>query len=188
MDDKKRARLRLVAVAVMFAALLFGAKATGLADAFDAQGVREQIQAAGVWGVALYLVIFAAGELLHVPGMVFVAAGILAYGRVWGFGVAYLGSLVSVSASFLLVRLVGGRALRAIDKPFIKRMLDRLQERPVRTVIVLRLILWLAPPLNYALALTELRFRDHLLGSALGLLPVLLAATFFFDWMFTHLL
>jgi len=172
----------------MFTAFLVAVRATGLADSFNAQSVREQVEAAGVWGIALYLVVFAVGEFVHIPGLVFVAAGILAYGRLWGFGVAYLGALVSVSFSFLVVRLVGGRALRAIDRPFVKRMLDRLQERPVVTVIVLRLFLWLAPTLNYVLALTDLRFRDYLIGSAIGLLPIMTAATLFFDWMFTRLL
>ena len=187
-ENKRTTWFRLIAVAVMFTAFLVAVRATGLADSFNAQSVREQVEAAGVWGIALYLVVFAVGEFVHIPGLVFVAAGILAYGRLWGFGVAYLGALVSVSFSFLVVRLVGGRALRAIDRPFVKRMLDRLQERPVVTVIVLRLFLWLAPTLNYVLALTDLRFRDYLIGSAIGLLPIMTAATLFFDWMFTRLL
>lgn len=39
------------------------------------------------------------------------------------------------------------------------------------TVVVLRLLLFMTPAVNYALALTPLRFRDFLLGSAIGLIP-----------------
>ena len=35
----------------------------------------------------------------------------------------------------------------------------------MRTVIVLRLLLWIAPPLNYALAMSNIRFREYLVGS-----------------------
>ena len=63
-------------------------------------------------------------------------------------------------------------------------MLARLDERPVTTVIVLRTLLWLAPPLNYALALSSIRFRHYLIGSALGLLLPVAGAALFFDWLF----
>jgi len=48
----------------------------------------------------------------------------------------------------------------------------------------LRLVFWLAPPVNYALALSKVRLRDFILGSVLGLLVPIGIATFFFDWLF----
>ena len=55
------------------------------------------------------------------------------------------------------------------------RQIEKMKRRRklVITVAVLRGILLLSPPLNAALALTRLKPRDHLLGSAIGLvLPV----------------
>jgi uncharacterized membrane protein YdjX (TVP38/TMEM64 family) len=52
-------------------------------------------------------------------------------------------------------------------------LLGRLDAHPVRVVALLRVVLIHSPQLNYALALSSLRYRDYLLGSALGLvLPV----------------
>jgi uncharacterized membrane protein YdjX (TVP38/TMEM64 family) len=46
-------------------------------------------------------------------------------------------------------------------------------------VFLLRLVFWLAPPVNYALALSNIRFRHYFAGSLLGLvLPIALIATF----------
>jgi uncharacterized membrane protein YdjX (TVP38/TMEM64 family) len=128
--------------------------------------------------------VFTGGELLHVPGMVFVAAGILAYGRAVGFFVVLAAAIVSVCTAFLLVRTVGGRALAGVERPFVRRALAHLDAHPVRTVFLLRLVLWLAPPLNYALALTNLRFRDYLAGSVLGLIAPVGGAALLFDWLF----
>jgi uncharacterized membrane protein YdjX (TVP38/TMEM64 family) len=50
-------------------------------------------------------------------------------------------------------------------------------------VAILRLILWMAPPLNYALAMSAVRFRDYVIGSALGLLIPIALASLFFDWV-----
>jgi uncharacterized membrane protein YdjX (TVP38/TMEM64 family) len=47
--------------------------------------------------------------------MVFVAAGILVYGKVIGFGLALTASVISVCFSFVVVRLLGGTPLGEID-------------------------------------------------------------------------
>lgn len=173
-------RFRWVAVIVLFAALYGVGKWTGLLDDLDAETIRRTVSDAGPWGVVLYVVIFSAGELIHVPGMLFVAAGILAYGRLAGFFVALVGAVTSVSVSFWVVRGIGGKALARIDRPFMRKMLTRLHARPVVTIVILRAVFWISPPLTYALALTNIRFRDYLVGSALGLLvPVGLAALVF---------
>jgi uncharacterized membrane protein YdjX (TVP38/TMEM64 family) len=82
------------------------------------------------------------------------------------------------------VRGVGGQALTAIERPLIKRILARLDRRPILVVAILRVIFFSAPWLNYSLALTQLRFRDHLIGTAIGItIPVILSSVLF-DWLF----
>jgi uncharacterized membrane protein YdjX (TVP38/TMEM64 family) len=44
-----------------------------------------------------------------------------------------------------------------------------LDDHPIRTVFLLRLVFWMSPPLNYGLAMTEIRLRDYLVGSGAGL-------------------
>lgn len=168
---------------LLFAALWVGGRQSGLLERIDIDSVRAWVEGAGAWGVVLFVAAFAAGELLHVPGMIFVAAGILAWGKVAGFGVALVAAVISISVSFVVVRRIGGTAFAGIDRPIVKRLLARLESRPISTVFVLRVFLWLAPALNYALALTTIRFRDYLVGSALGLVPPILAVTLLFEWV-----
>ena len=117
------------------------------------------------------------------PGLVFVGAAILAYGQFYGGLAGYLGAVVSVSVSFWVVRLVGGQPLAEVKRPFLKRWLDRLDARPVRSVFVLRLLLWMAPPLNYALAMSSVRYRDYLIGSAMGLVIPITLVSLLFHWV-----
>ncbi len=149
---------------------------------WDAEGVRKHIEDAGIWGFLLYILVFAGGEFIHIPGMIFVGAGILAYGKLRGFLLAFIASVISVCTSFVVVRAIGGKPLSQIDRPLVKRLLLNLDAHPIRIVFALRLLLWLAPALNYALALSNIGFRDYLIGSALGLVLPLLGASLFFDW------
>lgn len=70
--------LLALASAGLFALHRFGA---GVAKRFEPDALRETFQSAGpVGGVALYVAAFCVGELLHLPGTLFVAAGVLVWG------------------------------------------------------------------------------------------------------------
>jgi uncharacterized membrane protein YdjX (TVP38/TMEM64 family) len=179
-----RARvLRLAILAAVIVALIVVRFTTSFGASLSTARIRDLVQHAGAAGVGLFIVAFAVGELLHVPGMVFVAAAVLAWGRVAGGAVSYVAALVSVSFGFWVVRAIGGQPLETIKQPRVRALLARLDRRPILTVALLRLLLWLAPVVNYALALSSVRYRDFAIGSAIGLvIPVALAATLLGVW------
>ncbi|MFW5925253.1 MAG: TVP38/TMEM64 family protein [Myxococcota bacterium] len=160
---------RWLLVVVLLGALFLVGHATGLTDDMDADRVRRWVLEAGAWGVLLFLVLFSVGELMHVPGLVFVAAATYLYDGAGAILVALFGAITSVTVSFVVVRTVGGQPLGRIRWKFIRRMLAHLDERPITVVFLLRLVLWLAPIVNYVLAMSRVRFREYLVGSALGL-------------------
>jgi len=182
-EPQKRTWPRLVALAVLLVALYAIGKMTGVIDSVDISTVRQRVDGAGALGVMIFVAIFAIGELFHIPGLVFVCAGLLAWGKLLGYGISMLGALVSVSVSFFVVRAVGGRVLATVERPFLKKMLARLDSHPIQTVFLLRLLLVLAPPLNYGLALTCVSYRDYLVGSALGLAIPLALVALLLDWV-----
>jgi uncharacterized membrane protein YdjX (TVP38/TMEM64 family) len=180
---KRSQWLRLGALVALLAGLYIAGRVTGLHEDLSTERVRALMQAAGIWGFAAFVALFAIGELLHVPGLVFVGAAVLAYGRVGGGAASFVGALVSLTVSFIVVRTVGGKPLGAIRRPLMARMLAHLDDKPIRTVALLRLIFWMGPLLNYGLALSSVRYRDYLIGSALGLVLPIAAAAAVFDWV-----
>jgi uncharacterized membrane protein YdjX (TVP38/TMEM64 family) len=178
-ETRPRPAWRLGALALVVLALALAGHASGASD-LRVESLRASVEGAGAAGVLVFVLAFAAGELLHVPGLVFVLVAVLVWGRLAGGAIAYAGSLVSLATSFGFVRAISGDALATIERPWVKRALERLDARPVLTVALLRLVFIVSPPLNYTLALTRIRFRDYLVGSALGLVvPVGLAVVFF---------
>jgi uncharacterized membrane protein YdjX (TVP38/TMEM64 family) len=182
MKNERRVRLlRLAALAALLVGLAVVGHVTGAREWLAPDRLRPLIASAGIAGVALFFAVFVVGELLHVPGLVFVGVAVLAYGRLWGGLLAFAGAICSVCVTFAIVRGVGGRPLEAIERPFFRRMLSRLEAWPIRTIVLLRTVLIISPPLNYALALSPIRFRDYLIGSALGLAAPIGAAVLLFD-------
>ena len=167
-------RYRLGTLVLAIVGLWIAAWATGVPARFTAESIRGLLAGKGLWGVVAFTVLFSTGQLLRVPGPVFVVAAVAIYGRNFGMFIALLGALVSVNVTFAVVRTFAGEALTDIQHPFVRRLLSTIDSQPVMTVALLRLIFQTAPPLNYALPMTAVRWRDHLVGAVLGL-PVPMA-------------
>ncbi|MBU1666342.1 MAG: VTT domain-containing protein, partial [Gammaproteobacteria bacterium] len=130
-----------------------------------------------------FVLVFALGNLIQIPGWVFLAAAVLALGRTWGGVATYVAACVSCVSSFLIVRFVGGDALRQLDNRFVARILARLDSHPVRSIFVARVLFQTLPALNYALAMSGIRFRAYLLGTLLGLPLPIAGYCLFFDYL-----
>ena len=161
------------------AVLLGGSLVAGLALDFagvislEAEAIVELARSSGGWGVLVLLALFALGSVANVPGVVFVAAAVTLYGGHRGYVVALLGAILSVNLTFALGRATGLGNDRLLERPRIAKIVAWLHRRPVLSVGVWRLLVVVSPPVNYALSLTKLRFRDFALGSAIGLvIPV----------------
>jgi uncharacterized membrane protein YdjX (TVP38/TMEM64 family) len=170
---RSRTWLRLGALVVLLLGGWWLARVTGLSSQLSPERLRELVAAAGAWALIVFVGLFSVGLLVQVPGVVFLLLARVVWGPLEAFLVGYAGAVLSSAIVFAVVRGVGGAPLGEVRWGPAKKVLAGLERRPVLSVALLRTVLLLTPPLNYALALSGLRHRDHLLGSALGLvLPV----------------
>jgi len=80
---------------------------------------------------------------------------------------------LSCGFSFIVVRRIGGQALEKVQWKLVKRAMFHLKEKPVKTLVAIRSVLFLSPSINYALALSSISLRDFMIGSAIGLVTPL---------------
>src|SRR5262249_22587008 len=137
------ARLRLTAAIALALVLLGIGRVLDWQQHLTVESLRATIASAGTAGVVLYVIAFCLGELLHVPGLVFIAAGVLAYGPALGGLLAFLGAVASVSVSFWVVRAIGGGPPGGVGTPWGGGGLGQVGRGPLGTVAVLRLVVTL---------------------------------------------
>ncbi len=180
--SRKQMWLRLSLLLFVLLGLYIIGSITGLNDYISLENldkVRTFMLDAGPLGLVAYLALFAVCLLMQVPGMLMVALGVVAYGEWLGGPAALVGAILSVSFSFGVVRTIGGKPLSEPKHKLFRKIMSQLEEHPIRTVVILRFLFLLSPPLNYALALSGLRFRHFLIGSAIGLaIPIILLTPF----------
>lgn len=171
---------RLIGVVLFLGMLLAVFEFSGLRGHFNLPYMRQVIEQHQVGGLLLFVLLFSLGNLIQIPGWVFLAAAVLTLGQMWGAVVTYIAAVVSCVLTFLTIRAVGGDALRQFKNRFAVRILTQLDARPVGSVVLLRLLFQTAPALNYALSMSGIRLRSYLTGTLLGLpVPIALYCIFF---------
>lgn len=182
-----RRNARLIAVVLFLVVLAAMFEFSGLAEHFNLPFVRQTILQHEIGGLVLFVLLFSLGNLVQIPGLIFLAAAVLTLGKLGGGAATYVAAVVSCGVTFVMVRFLGGDALRQLKNRIAVRILGELDRHPIACVALLRLLFQTAPAVNYALALSGTKFRNYMLGTLIGLpLPIALYCIFF-DFLVTRL-
>jgi phospholipase D1/2 len=132
--------------------------------------------AQGPWGPLVVVVAFTAGSLLLFPVTILIAATAAAFGPWLGFAYAALGTMSAALLTYAIGRLIGREALSDVLGPRLNRVREKIRRRGVIAVALIRLVP-LAPftIVNLAAGASDIRLVDFLLGTALGMLPGIVA-------------
>lgn len=137
-----------------------------------ADQLRTFIEATGPAGAAVFVVAYVILTVLLVPGTIgSVAAGAL-FGPIWGTVLTLAGATLGAVAAFEVARALGRDGVRAR----LGRRADAadrwVSSRRVTGVIMLRVVP-VVPfnALNYAFGLSTVSRRDHVIGTAVGIVP-----------------
>jgi uncharacterized membrane protein YdjX (TVP38/TMEM64 family) len=171
---------RLIGVVFFLALLWLVFEVSGLRGHLSLAFVRDQLLGHPITGLMLFVLFFVVGNLIQVPGWIFLAAAVLALGQFMGGIATYIAASISCLVTFLLIRFLGGQVLRQIDNKILARILARLDAHPVQSTVLARIVFQTLPALNYALAMSGLKLRHYMVGTLLGLpLPIALYCVFF---------
>jgi uncharacterized membrane protein YdjX (TVP38/TMEM64 family) len=142
--------------------------------------LAQLLESAGLWAPLIFVMIFAAGVCLFVPGTLLIALGAGLFGTYRGFAYVWLGAMLGAAASFWIGRTLGREFARSLIGNRLKKYDEAIERNGFATVLYLRLIYFPFTPLNLGLALTRIRFLDYLLGTGLGIIVGVFIFTFFF--------
>jgi phosphatidylserine/phosphatidylglycerophosphate/cardiolipin synthase-like enzyme/uncharacterized membrane protein YdjX (TVP38/TMEM64 family) len=123
-------------------------------------------------GLVSVLLVYTVSSLALVPVNLLIAATGAAFGPLLGFGYALLGSLVAAAVLFGIGRALGGDVVRRFAGRRVNAVSRRLGRHGLWAMALLRL-LPIAPfgVVNLVAGASEMRFRDFLLGSLIGMGP-----------------
>ncbi len=142
----------------------------------DVRLLREQVDAAGPWGAAVFVAGYAVLCLLPAPKALLTALGGVLFGLWLGALLSWIAALAGAATAFGLGRVLGRDAVDRLTRGRLERADQLLAHHGFGAVVAARLTPVLPfTVLNYAAGLTGVRWRHYVAGSALGMIPGSLA-------------
>jgi uncharacterized membrane protein YdjX (TVP38/TMEM64 family) len=141
-----------------------------LAQLSDIGWIRAKVEAAGWFGPLLFLLLvivlfplFLAGPLLWISGTIWPLPLAIAY--------SCTAALLASFVYFLIARSLGQEwAARHIPAK-IREYEAKLENYPARTIMALRLFLWINPAVDFLIAITKIPTASYLIFTTLVFIP-----------------
>jgi phosphatidylserine/phosphatidylglycerophosphate/cardiolipin synthase-like enzyme/uncharacterized membrane protein YdjX (TVP38/TMEM64 family) len=186
-DNRRRGGRRLMRSAVLLILVVGLAAAwrwTALGNWLDVATLVEGVDLLQDHPLTPLLVIgtYAVGGLVVAPVTLFIIATAIAFGPLLGFTYSLVGCLLSATLTYGIGALIGRDTVRRLAGRHVNRLSQRLARHGLTAILIVR-ILPVAPftIVNIMAGASEVRFRDFILATFLGMLPGLVLMTLFGD-------
>lgn len=137
------------------------------------------LDSAGPWAPVVYIMLYAAGICLFVPGTLLTGLGAAIFGPYWGFVYVWIAAMLGSSAAFIIGRTLGRDFAANLIGNKLKKYDDAIERNGFATVLYLRLVYFPFTPMNFGMGLTKVHFRDYVAGTGLGIMVGTFIFTFF---------
>ncbi|MFH1241559.1 MAG: TVP38/TMEM64 family protein [Pseudomonadota bacterium] len=167
--DRRSMIKAAVLVAFIIAAIMV-VRFTPIKGFLAADQLGRFLEAAGLWAPLVFMVMYAVGVCLFVPGTVLGALGAVLFGAYWGFVYVWVGAMAGASAAFFIGRYLGREFAASLIGDKIRKYDDGIERNGFATVLYLRLAYFPFTPMNFGMGLTRVHFWDYFFGTGLGII------------------
>jgi len=155
------------------------AVAVSYRDQLSPAALEQWVANAGMAGPLLFMLIYALGTVLFLPGSVLTLAGGAIFGPVWGTLYNLSGATLGATLAFLIARYLAADWVERKSGGKLKQIKNGVEGEGWRFVAFVRLVpLFPFNVLNYALGLTRIRLSHYIIASWICMLPGAIAYTY----------
>src|SRR5208283_746955 len=152
---------------------------TPVKEFLTAERLGNFLENAGFLAPLAFIIVYAAGVCLFVPGTLLTALGAAIFGPYFGFLYVWVGAMLGSSLAFLIGRYLGRDFAASLIGDRLRKYDEAIERNGFATVLYLRLVYFPFTPMNFGMGLTRVRFWDYFSGTALGIIVGTFIFTFF---------
>jgi uncharacterized membrane protein YdjX (TVP38/TMEM64 family) len=173
------ALVKAVILLMFIVAAVVMVRFTGVREFLSAARLGALLAAAGIWAPLAFILIYAVGVCLFIPGTLLTALGAAIYGPYWGFIYVWVAAMLGAAGAFLIGRYLGREFAASLIGDRLKKYDEAIERNGFATVLYLRLVYFPFTAMNFGMGLTKVGYRDYLWGTGLGILSGTFIFTFF---------
>jgi uncharacterized membrane protein YdjX (TVP38/TMEM64 family) len=182
-SEVSKSKSKIIIKAVILVAFIVTAilvvQFTPLKDYLTQEKLTGLKDALGWWGPLAFIVMYAVGICIFLPGTLLTGLGGALFGPYLGTVVNFIGAMIGACAAFFIGRTLGRDYAASLIGDRLKKYDDGIERNGFATVLYLRLVYFPFTPMNFGMGLTKVRFRDYFFGTGLGIMVGTFILTFF---------
>ena len=179
MKNRKGALIKASILVAFIVVAIYVIRFTPIKGFLTPEVLSQFLEATGFWAPLLYMLVYAVGVCLFVPGTLLTALGAAIFGAYYGFLYVWVGAMVGASAAFWIGRTLGREFAASLIGDRLKKYDDAIERNGFAATLYLRLVYFPFTPMNFGMGLTKVRFWDYLFGTGLGIIVGTFIFTFF---------
>ena len=176
---KKKAIGKAIGLLFFILGSIYLVRFTPIKEQLNVQSFATLVEVYGFWSPLIFILIYAVGVCLFLPGTLLTGIGAAVFGPYWGFIYVWIGAMLGASGAFFIGRTLGRDFAASLIGERLKKYDDAIEKNGFATVLYLRLIYFPFTPLNFGMGLTKVRFWDYLAGTGLGIIAGTFIITYF---------
>ena len=176
---RRNAVVKAIILLVFIVAAIFLVRFTPIKDYLSAESLGRFLESVGFWAPLIFIIIYAVGVCLFLPGTLLTGLGAAIFGAYWGFLYVWFGAMAGATAAFFIGRTLGREFASSLIGDKLKKYDDGIERNGFATVLYLRLVYFPFTPMNFGMGLTKVHFWDYFFGTGLGIIVGTFIFTFF---------
>jgi uncharacterized membrane protein YdjX (TVP38/TMEM64 family) len=178
-QDRSSGIAKAAILVAFILAAVYVVRFTSVKEYLTAETLGTLLDKAGIWAPVAFILVYAVGVCLFVPGTLITAIGAAIFGPYWGFLYVWVGAMIGASTAFFVGRSLGREFAASLIGDRLGKYDDAIERNGFATVLYLRLVYFPFTPMNFGMGLTKVRFRDYFFGTGLGII----VGTFIFTFL-----
>jgi uncharacterized membrane protein YdjX (TVP38/TMEM64 family) len=168
-NNRKKAILKaLILLAFIIGAILL-VRFTPVTQYLNAETLGRYLDIVGMWAPVIFILVYAAGICLFIPGTLLTGVGAAIFGAYWGFVVVWIGAMLGASIAFIIGRTLGREFAASLIGDQLKKYDDAIERKGYFPFTAM----------NFGMGLTKVHFWDYFSGTGLGIIVGTFIFTFF---------
>jgi uncharacterized membrane protein YdjX (TVP38/TMEM64 family) len=155
-NRRKKAALKALILAAFIIGAILLVRLTPVKDYLTVDSLGRFLNRAGFWAPVVFMLVYAAGVCLFLPG-----------------------TMLGATVAFFIGRTLGREFAASLIGNRLKRYDDAIERNGFATVLYLRLVYFPFTPMNFGMGLTKVHFWDYFAGTGLGIIVGTFIFTFF---------
>jgi uncharacterized membrane protein YdjX (TVP38/TMEM64 family) len=177
--NRKKAVLKASILVAFIVVAITIVRFTPVKEYLTPEALRNFLDGAGLWAPIVFMIFYAVGICLFIPGTLLTGLGAAIFGPYRGFVYVWIAAMIGATAAFWIGRTLGREFAASLIGDKLKKYDDFIERNGFAATLYMRLLYVPFTAMNFGMGLTKVRFWDYFFGTGLGIMVGTFIFTFF---------